>query len=219
VLNGILAVGCLHFSTLPSVAAERDDYQDMAAKQMNIGISQYRTEVQNITPSNAEALFAFSTMITTFVLSTAGAECRAAMTLLKATGVSVEHRKEYVSNLMHSVTRIFRSIRGVLVILVPCYNHIRDGKFKPVLERDWWPAPIPITAEAIEQDRKLRCLETIWSQPGRKYEYAFDTFRSALKDLRESFALVSRLHTYTFLAMAQMKQLLTGRPHYIGRCS
>jgi hypothetical protein len=198
VLNGILAVGCLHFSTLASVAAERDDYQDIAAKQMNFGMSQYRTEVQNITTSNAEALFAFSTMITTFVLSTAGAECKAAINLLKVTDASVEHREENVSTLVHSVCRTIRSIRGVLVILVPCYNHIRGGKLRPVLDRDWWPAPIPVTAEAIEQDQKLRHLETIWSQPGKTYEYAFDTFRSALKDLRESFALISRLRTCTF---------------------
>jgi hypothetical protein len=198
VLNGILAVGCLHFSELPSIAVEKEDLQDTAAKQMNIGMSQYRTEVQDITTSNAEALFAFSTMITTFVLSTAGTECRAAIERIKVTSTQVGHREETVSTLVHSVCRTFRSIRGVLVILVPCYNHIRSGKLEPILERDWWPAPTPVTAEEKEQDRKLRRLETMWSQPGKKYEYAFDTFRSALKDLRESFALVSRLHTCRF---------------------
>jgi hypothetical protein len=198
VLNGILAVGCLHYSELPSVVAEKEEFQDAAAKQMNIGMSKYREEVQNITISNAEALFAFSTMMTTFVLSTAGAECRSAIERIKVINTSVEHREETISTLVHSVCRMFRSIRGVLVILVPCYNHIRSGKLESILERDWWPAPIPVTAEEKEQDHRLRRLETMWSQPGKKYEYTFDTFRSALKDLRESFALVSRLRACTF---------------------
>jgi hypothetical protein len=199
VLNGILAVGCLHYSELSSrAAAEKGDLQDAAAKQMNIGMSQYRTEIQDITTSNAEALFAFSTMITTFVLSTAGAECRSAIERIRVTSPPGEHREETISTLVQSVCRTFRSIRGVLVILVPCYHHIRSGKLEAILERDWWPAPIPVTAEEKEQDQKLRRLEEMWSQPGKKYEYAFDYLRSALKDLRESFALVSRLCTCTF---------------------
>lgn len=198
VLNGILAVGCLHLSKFASVASEKDDYQDIAAKQMNTGMARYRVEVQKTTTSNAEALFAFSTMITTFVLSTAGAEGKDTIERLKETESSVEHREELVSILVHSVCRTLRSIRGVLVILVPAYGHIRSGKLKPVLERDWWPSPIPVTAEELEQDQKLRRLENMWSQPGKIYEYAFDSLRSALKDLRESFALVSRLDTYSF---------------------
>lgn len=57
VLNGILAVGCLHLSTAASMETERDTYQDMAATQMNIGMAQYQSEVQTVTTTNAEALF------------------------------------------------------------------------------------------------------------------------------------------------------------------
>jgi hypothetical protein len=89
-------------------------------------------------------------------------------------------------------------MRGVLVILVPCYHFLRSGVFEPVLERDWWPAPIPVTAEEIEHDKRLRLLETMWARPGISYEYSFDTLRSAQKDLRESFALLSRLKDCTF---------------------
>jgi hypothetical protein len=33
----------------------------------------------------------------------------------------------------------------------------------------------------------------MWSRPGIQYEYRFDTYRSALKGLRETFTLVSKL--------------------------
>lgn len=198
VLNGILAVGSLHLSKLTDVASERDGYQDIAATQMNAGMAQYRVEVQNITTSNAEALFAYSTAITTFVLGTAGAECRNALNSLGTGERSEKQREEVTALLVQAICRTFRAIRGVLVILVPCYHHIRSGKFEPVVERDWWPPPIPVTAGELEHDQKLRSLEKMWSRPGKTYEYCFDSLRQALKNLRETSALVSRLATCTF---------------------
>jgi hypothetical protein len=198
VLNGILAVGSLHLSMLTWNDSERDEYQDIAATQMNIGMVQYRTEVQNITTDNAEALFAYSTTITTFVLGTACTECRIALESLRRAEKSEKLCKEITSLLVTAICRIFRAIRGVLVILVPCYHHIRSGKLEPILERDWWPPPVPVTVEEREQDQRLRNLEKMWAQPGTTYEYCFDTLRRALKNLRESFALVSRLATSPF---------------------
>jgi hypothetical protein len=198
VLNGILAVGCLHLSTLTSDASEKEEYQNIAAIQMNSGMTEYRSEVQNVTTSNAEALFAFSTTITTFVLCTAGIECRTALESLEETQLSEEHQQRIVSSSTQSICRIFRAIRGCLVILVPCYHHIRSGTFGPVVERDWWPPHVPITIEELGQDQKLRHLETMWSQPGKAYEYSFDCLRGALKSLRETFALISRLATCVF---------------------
>jgi hypothetical protein len=198
VLNGLLAVGSLHLSKLTNVTPERDSYQDIAATQMNVGMAEYRTEVQNVTTNNAEALFAYSTAITTFVLGTADTECRNALNSLDLGKQSDKQHEEPTEVLVQAICRTFRAIRGVLVILVPCYHHIRSGRFEPVVERDWWPPPIPITAEELEHDQKLRNLEKMWSQPGKTYEYCFDSLRHALKNLRETSALVSRLATCTF---------------------
>jgi hypothetical protein len=198
VLNGMLAVGCLHLSTTAGMEPERDIYQDIAATQMNIGMTQYQTEVQTVTTTNAEALFAFATMVTTFVFFTTTAECREALTSLSGTESSVELRNETTTVVSQSICRVFRSMRGVLVILVPCYHHIRGGKLEPIIERDWWPAPIVVLAEDIEADKKLRSLELMWSQPGKSYEYSFDALRSALKDLRENFAVMARLKDCAF---------------------
>jgi hypothetical protein len=198
VVNGLLAVGSLHLSKLTDVASERDDYQDIAATQMNAGMVRYRTEVQNVTTSNAEALFAYSTAITTFVLGTTSAECQNALNSLDTGKTSEKQHEEVTILLVQAICRTFRAIRGVLVILVPCYHHIRSGRFEPVVERDWWPPPIPITAEELGHDQKLRGLEKMWSEPGKMYEYCFDSLRQALKNLRETFALVSRLATCKF---------------------
>jgi hypothetical protein len=198
VLNGILAVGCLHLSTLARVESEKDRYQDVAATYMNLGMSEYHTEVQTVTTANAEALFAFSTMVTTFVLFTTATECKETVNALKNPEATTVQREDIISTMSQLICRTFRSIRGVLVILVPCYHHIRSGVLEPILERDWWPAPIVVAAEDIEVDKKLRRLELMWSQLGKTYEYSFDALRSALKDLRENFAVVARLKDCRF---------------------
>ncbi|KAF2827856.1 hypothetical protein CC86DRAFT_289349 [Ophiobolus disseminans] len=198
VLHGVLAVACLHVSITPGMESEKDIYQDIAATQMNLGMAQYHIEVQKVTTTNAEALFAFSVMVTTFVLFTTAAECRKTLASFDGTETSTEQRTETISTMANLICRTFRSMRGVLVILVPCYHHIRSGKLEAMLERDWWPAPIVVTAEDIDTDKRLRQLEMMWCHPGKTYEYSFDALRCALKDLRENFAVVSRLAEVKF---------------------
>ncbi|KAJ4373214.1 hypothetical protein N0V83_003507 [Neocucurbitaria cava] len=196
--HGILAVASLHLAQLAMTQEERQTYEDIAANQMNVGLTQYRVEVQDVTTQNAEALFAFSTTITTFVLHSAGAECKAILKLMKENDWSIEDRMESISALSNAVFRVFRSVRGVLVIIVPCWHHIVKGIFRPVIARDWWPPGVPTTPEEHDEDRKLQHLNTMWSRPGRTYDYSCDTLRHALKDLKEAFALVSRV-----MALAQ----------------
>lgn len=197
VLHGILAVGCLHLATNTNVASEKEDYQTMAATHMNMKIAQYREDVQNVSTTNAEALFTFSTMFTIFVHSTSKKERRDTFELLDRTNVSTEDHQKLVLDLAQGICRVFRSIRGVLLILVPCWHHIRNGSLGPIVERDWWPSPIPVTVEELEHDQRLRNLEKMWARPERSYEYFFDTLARALKSLRETSTLVSRLATLT----------------------
>lgn len=203
VLHGILAVGALHLSTTTDVAPVKDEYQNIAATQMNMRIAQYRVDVQNVSTANAEALFAFSTMFTVFVHSTSAAERRTAFELLGKANVPAEDRQRFILDLVQCICRIFRSIRGVLLILVPCWHHIRNGPFGPVVERDWWPSPFPVTTEEFEHDQRLRNLEKMWARPERSYEYFFDTLARTLKTLRETSTLVSRLATITSPGQSQ----------------
>ncbi|KAH7406917.1 hypothetical protein DE146DRAFT_630189 [Phaeosphaeria sp. MPI-PUGE-AT-0046c] len=197
VLHGVLAVGALHLSTITNVASEKEDYQNLAATQMNMELAQYREDVQNVSTTNAEALFAFSTMFTIFVHSTSKTERLDTFKLLNRTDISAESHQRLVLDLTQGICRIFRSIRGVLLILVPCWHHIRNGSLGPVVERDWWPSRVPVTTEEFEHDQRLQNLEKMWAHPGRSYEYFFDTLARALKILRETSTLVSRLATLT----------------------
>jgi hypothetical protein len=194
VLHGILAIGSLHLSRLAGTALEEGVYRDMAATQLNTGMIDYRKEIQKSTTTNAEALFAFSSSITSYSFQMAGTECKLILGKLgTATDGVMENRDVLITTLLQSICGTFRSMRSVLVIFVPCWHHIRSGILEPVVSRDWWPTRFPVSPSAIVQDHKLQQLETLWSQPGKVYEYLFDTFRSALKSLREAFALVSRL--------------------------
>lgn len=196
VLHGILALGCLHLSTLASTPEEKDRYQTRAATQMNTGLEQYRSEILNIRISNAEALLSFSTLFTTFTNYLSHTECKKALDTVQRGYQDTGPPEELISTLVNSVCNTFRCIRGVLVILVPCWHHLKSGLLQPIVERDWWPSPVVMTPEETVLDQKLRHLETMWSNPDRMYEYSHDTLRAALKSLREAFALNSRLADY-----------------------
>ncbi|KAI8932926.1 hypothetical protein NX059_010397 [Plenodomus lindquistii] len=189
----MLAAAALHMSCFSQTKEDQEALREIAATQMNTGMEQYRSEVRNVTTTNAEALFAFSAMITTYVLRTAGDECKAALQSMTGSESLQRINDVSISSLSHTLCGVFRSMRGVLVIWVPCLEQIQRGPLQPVVRRDWWPQPVPVTSAQIADDEKLRHLEKLWSRPGRSYEYSFDTLRRALKDLREAFAIVFRL--------------------------
>ena len=198
VTNAMLAAGFLHLSHLVTTKEIRNSHQNTAATQINAGMVQYRLEVQHVTPENSEALFAFSTILTIFVLSTAATECALNLEAIRTEDDNCAHRVELISNAVHTICRVFRSMRGVLVILIPCWDHLRSGPLQVIVQREWWPAAILVTEEEFSNDDKLLRLEKMWSRPGRAYDYSFDHLRIALKSLREAFALVSRLECLTF---------------------
>ncbi len=197
ILHGMIAIGSLHLANLSSTKEDRAIYEDIAATQMNIGMSQYRIEVQKLTNDNAEALFAFTTTVTVYVLQTANMESKNILETMRKEKTSDHDKLASVQKLSHSVSRILRSMRGVLVILVPYWRHMENGPLGPAVRRDWWPLPIPVTSQEKFEDECLNKLETMWSRPERTYDYSFDTLRTALKNLRETFALISRVIAIT----------------------
>lgn len=196
VLHGALAISCLHLSRLADTQGKVEQYQEWAATQMNLGMVGYSKELDHIGVNNAEVLLTFSTTLTTFTNYTAALECREALNKIRHAGVSHNDSSDLTSKSVDAICRTFRSIRGVLVILVPCWHQLKAGMLEPVVDRDWWPPHVPTTPKELEADNKLRQLETMWSCPGRSYEYFFDNLRAALKSLREAFALVSRLDNH-----------------------
>lgn len=194
VAHGMMALAALHLSQSPEATDdERKAYTEIAAAQMNAGMIRYRVVVGEITAENAEALFAFSSAITVFTLFTTGSDIKATLQSFTENGRSDHDLVTATSTLVSEITAILHAIRGVLVILVPCWDVINEGGLHAAIDRSWWPPGIPASSKQLDDDQKLQQLEKMWSRPNRAYEYSFDTLRAALKGLRENFALISRL--------------------------
>ncbi|KAF2678065.1 hypothetical protein K458DRAFT_318100 [Lentithecium fluviatile CBS 122367] len=193
VLKGMFAVTALHLSRNITVEKEREHFHHIAAAQMNTGLIRYRETIGNVTAENAEALFLYSVTATSFTLLASADECHELLQSISSENQAQTQRLAAIAGLVHAITKVLCCLRGVRVILVPCWHLIANGILSPLVKRDWWPHPIPTSPQAVEEDKKLRNIERLWMQPGRRYEYWFDILIQALKKLREDFALVSLL--------------------------
>ncbi|PSN75055.1 hypothetical protein BS50DRAFT_31807 [Corynespora cassiicola Philippines] len=193
ILQGIFAVTSLHLSRFSSVESEQHAYYSIAQDQMGNGLVEYRKAIQNLNDDNAEALFIFSATINSFTTLAYADECKATIQSIQTGRLSSKQHEEKVDSLVHATTRLMRCLHGVLNILVPHWEQLLSSEASPILQKDWWPHPIPTTTQAIEDDRRLKDIEKLWARPGRRYQYQFDYLRAALKSLRQQFALVSQL--------------------------
>ncbi|OAG01568.1 uncharacterized protein CC84DRAFT_1153489 [Paraphaeosphaeria sporulosa] len=191
VLQGTVAISALHVSKHAETESEKKHFRDIATYQMNMGLIKYREAIARVSETNAESLLAFSVTATAWVLYTTTDDFQALLhPNEKRRGLN---RDQTVKALVATTSKILRTLRGVLVILVPCWHLIVSGVFKDVAKRDWWPYAMPATSDAIEDDKRLKDIESMWMRPDRPYEYCFDALRQALKTLREDFARVSQL--------------------------
>jgi hypothetical protein len=193
VLDGILALTSLHLSRITSSESERRLHADIANARLNRGLIPYRKSLENLTNANAEGLFSFSITTTAFILCIGADEHKALIESLVRDHEPPHHRRDKIKEAVSQSTRVFRCLRGSLVILVPCWEQISKGIIGPIVNRDWWPLPNPHLPEAIEEDRRLHALEKMWMFSGRRYEYYFDTLSTVLLQIRHSFALTSQL--------------------------
>ncbi|KAF9734510.1 hypothetical protein PMIN06_006713 [Paraphaeosphaeria minitans] len=191
VLQGTIAISALHVSKHAETESEKKHFRDIATYQMNMGLIKYREAIAKVSETNAESLLAFSVSATVWVLYTTADDFQALLhSNEKGQGLN---RDQTVGGLVATTSKILRTLRGVLVVLVPCWHLIASGVFKDVAKRDWWPYAMPATPDAIKDDKRLKDLESIWMRPDRPYEYCFDALMQALKSLREDFARVSQL--------------------------
>lgn len=193
VSQGIIAVSALHQSRYMSSEKEQKYLQGIAAEQMNTGLISYRACMTNVSSENAVALFAFSLTTTVFVLITTIESCNPMLQSVSGQSLSTHRRNDIIQKLVEETTKLLICWRGAMVILVPHWYTLVKGPLAPILDREWWPHPIPSSPEAIEEDKKLHDLEKLWMRPDRGYEYWFDTLVHALKRLRDDFALISLL--------------------------
>lgn len=187
VAHGVLAIAALHLSATSSSAAAKERYRDMAALELNMGLMRYMAEVRKITSDNVEALFAFSTAISLFNTFQARNECRS---IVRSDSGAPTSAQKIISEAVQIVCRALRVLRGAQLILVPGWSKLQDGPLRFVVQRESWSAAIPISNAHLGEERRLRILESMWSNPRRAYEDYFDTLRQAWQSLRESFKIV-----------------------------
>lgn len=196
VLQAVFAVGSLHLSRCGGSEREQKTFNNIAAGQLSLGLSQYRNAIQNIEEDNVEGLFVFSSVTTSFMLLAASDESRTLIQLLQNNDLTRSRRQKAIGELANTAGGIIRTMRGALIFLVPYWFRLTDGHLSLILKRDWWPNPFPTTQEAIKENHILHNLERVWMHPGRKYEYYFDVLRTTLSSLRDCFALVSQLRVH-----------------------
>ncbi|KAF2624954.1 hypothetical protein BU25DRAFT_129454 [Macroventuria anomochaeta] len=190
VIHGVLAIAALHLSTTLDSADAREGYQNMAALELNAGLMRYMNEVRKVTSDNVEALFAFSTAISLFNTFQARNECRSLVGSKHADPYTPLSAHMTVSEAVQIVCRALRTLRGAQLILVPGWSKLQDGPLRSVVRRESWSAAIPVTNAHLDEEKRLRILESMWSNTHRSYEDHFDTLRQTWQSLCGSFAIV-----------------------------
>ncbi|KAF1980097.1 hypothetical protein BU23DRAFT_444973, partial [Bimuria novae-zelandiae CBS 107.79] len=173
VLQGTMAISALHISKFAETEREKKHFRVIATYQMSTGLIRYRETVAKVTEENAESLLAFSVTATAWVLLTTADDFNDLLRPITANEPKL-NRRATIESLVAYTSKILRTLRGVLVIIVPCWNLIANGIFANVAKRDWWPYPIPTSPDAIEVDKRLANLQSMWMRPDCPYEYSLD---------------------------------------------
>ena len=187
--HGLLAMASVHLARLREHSVDKELFLNRAASQLNAGIVLFRDAIQQITRQNCDALFALSTFISVFIFATARDECGL---LLASTKIRYDETSPD-AGVIRVVVRLLRTLRGALVVLQPAWDWIAKGPMSPICTREEWPKhPMPANVRAIEEDKSLAALSSLWEKQeefGNYSEILFD----ALHQLRIAFARVSQL--------------------------
>lgn len=187
VIHGVLAITALHISTTVDSIEAREDYQRLAALEFNVGLRQYMSQVRNITSDNVEALFAFSSTLSVFSTFQARNACRS---LMESTTRASTPAQINVSEAVQIILNAMKTMRGAQVILVPGWSKIQDGPLRHVVSRESWSTPAPVSSAHSRDYRRLKMLESMWSNPRRAYEDHFEILRHTWQSLCTTFQIV-----------------------------
>lgn len=191
-VHGVLSVASLHLSCLYDDPIRRSRMNIMAVDQMNWALACYRPAIGELNEENAASLFATATLTTVFVFRTATAEMEETLATLPKGNTPIP--QDTINHLVLSINRTVWSLRGAIGVLTPRWQWVTDSKLKALCTRQWWPKHrIPANERALEEDRRLCRLESLWIQPGRNYQDHFQCLTDALQLLRDTYALVSQL--------------------------
>lgn len=172
-MRGILAMSSLHLSHLWSGheanTEQAQAYKQMALSHCNSATAAFRSAVDNITPSNANAIFAFSHLM---ILFSFGSSKRS------ATDLKIE---DPIGELLN----LFTLLRGSMQIVRQHWNWIESGSMglllqrgPPIKDRHYLPADAADALRYLEQLCEFSF--TGDSKQGRIHQYAiqqlYDSF-------------------------------------------
>lgn len=190
--NCVLSVAALHLGRLVDGHTAKTNMNTMAAARMNKALMRYRSELENITQTNAAALFASATLTAVYLFRTSAIDIESLR--MSVPSDTETPPKEIVDKMMSCVMRTIWGLRGPLTVLMSGWNHIVNGRMGQVAARKWWPDNlVPVTPQAMIEDEKLREIETLWMKPEDDITADGVQLSQALHILREVFGLISQL--------------------------
>ncbi|KAK2785187.1 hypothetical protein FQN51_003930 [Onygenales sp. PD_10] len=168
-MHGLLALSALHLiESSSNEDARRRKYTELATMHQNLALASFRPELNNITPSNCNAVFAFSTLI-------------AALAFAFSRFVGRPGGGEPVAELLQD----FFLFRGVEGVLSASWEVIQKGELGPLIRRPADGMPQPISKDTINAlDYLHECNGDHVTQisPAEK-----DANNHAIRELRISF--------------------------------
>ncbi|KAF2731160.1 hypothetical protein EJ04DRAFT_443597, partial [Polyplosphaeria fusca] len=189
--HGVLAVASLHLNLLHESPDMKLEMRKIAADQMDRALALYRPEIGKVREKNASALFACATLLVVYFFRTSIMDIEET---LATNWLTLELPPDAVDQILHAVMRAIHGLRGAFAVLMPGWRWIATGKLRTLALRKWWPKNrVPASDRALDEDRRLCELESLWIRPGRDYEPYFDELTEALAILRETFALTSQV--------------------------
>ncbi|KAF2264595.1 hypothetical protein CC78DRAFT_616746 [Lojkania enalia] len=191
-IHNVLSIASLHLGSLYKNKDKKFRMRIMADNQINRALTEFRPRLEDVSEKNATALFACATMTALYYFRTSALDIEE--TLASVPLNSIAPPSEIVDRVLRSIISVFWGLRGTLVILNPGWEWITGSKLSPMCTRPWWPqSRFPAGDRAMEEDRRLCKLESLWIRPGQDYESHFDMLSESLHYLRDTFALTSQL--------------------------
>ncbi|KAK9360724.1 hypothetical protein V1504DRAFT_453755 [Lipomyces starkeyi] len=166
-MHGLLALSALHLIQINSgdKSPSQMMYVEIATRHQSLALSSFRPELNNITPLNCNALFAFSSILS--IIAFASSQC---------TGIEPGMAP------VEEILRAFSLLRGVYEILRSAWDWIEKGQLGLLVRHEGTSTGDTVPAEA---HAALDYLDEL-NNDNRETE-ARETYGSAIRKLRESF--------------------------------
>ncbi|KAK9244586.1 hypothetical protein V1506DRAFT_540908 [Lipomyces tetrasporus] len=181
-MHGLLALSALHLCQINSgdKGPSRVMYTEIATRHQSLALSSFRSELNNITPLNCNAVFAFSGILT--IATFASCQC---------TGI------EQGMAPVEEILRVFSLLRGVNEILHTARDWILTGQLGPIV-RDTFTS----TADALPAEARAALDYLDEANSHNRDSDAKKAYCSAIQKLRNYFEIFYSQGQQVRIAMA-----------------